>query len=82
MSLSDNSSGYEQTLHENNLKLTELQLYINKIERCICIVDFYLKGDKITSSTLQSRVLLSAALNKVVVAKHKCERPMQIVRLD
>ena len=39
MSLSDNSSGYDETLRENNLQLIELQFYINNIIRCIGIVD-------------------------------------------
>ena len=38
--LSDNSDGYDQTLRKNNLKLTELQLYINNIARCIVAVVF------------------------------------------
>ena len=36
--LSDNSSGYEQTLCEKNLQLTELQFYIKNIARCLGIV--------------------------------------------
>ena len=31
-------SGYKQTLYENNMQLTELKLYINKIARCLGIV--------------------------------------------
>ena len=34
----DNSSGYEQTLRENNMQLTELQFYTNNITRCLSIV--------------------------------------------
>ena len=33
------SSGYEQTLSENNMKLTELQFYIKNITSCIGIVN-------------------------------------------
>ena len=36
--LSENSSGYEQMLYEKNMQLTELQLYINNIARCLGIV--------------------------------------------
>ena len=38
MSLSGNSSGYEQTLSKNNLQIIELQFYINNIASCIGIV--------------------------------------------
>ena len=38
MSLSDNSSGYEQTLCEKNLQLMELKFYIKDITRCLVIV--------------------------------------------
>ena len=34
-----NSSGYEQTICDNNLQLTELQFYINNVARCLGIVD-------------------------------------------
>ena len=37
MILSEKLSGYEQTIREKNLQLTELQLYINNIARCLCI---------------------------------------------
>ena len=39
LSLSDNSSGYEQTLLEKNLQLTELKFYINNIGGCLGMVD-------------------------------------------
>ena len=39
LSQSGNSSGYEQTLCEQNLQPMELQLYINNIARCLGIVD-------------------------------------------
>ena len=42
-----NSSGYEQTLCENNMQLTELQLYINNIARCIGILGLLSAARKI-----------------------------------
>ena len=36
---SDSSSGYEKMLHDKSMQLTELQLYINNIARCLEIVD-------------------------------------------
>ena len=39
LSLSYNSSGYEQTLYKKNMQLTKLQFYINNIARCLGIVD-------------------------------------------
>ena len=39
LSISDNSSGYEQTLREKNMQLMALQFYINNIPRCLDIVD-------------------------------------------
>ena len=36
---SNNSSGYEKTLCDKNLQITELQLYINNIKKCLGIVD-------------------------------------------
>ena len=41
LSQSGNSSGYEQTLREKNLQLTELQLYTNNIARSLGIVDIF-----------------------------------------
>ena len=39
LSLSENSSGYEQTIRNNNMQLMELQFYIKNIARCLGIVD-------------------------------------------
>ena len=39
LSLSENWCGYEQILREKNMQLMELQFYINKIARCLGIVD-------------------------------------------
>ena len=41
------------------MPLTELQLYINNIARCLVIVVFYMQGYNIVISTLSSSVLLS-----------------------
>ena len=39
MSQSGNSSGYEKTLCENSIQVTELHFYINNFVRCLVIVD-------------------------------------------
>ena len=66
LSLSYNSNYYEKMLPEINLQLTELQFYMNKIARCVCIVDVFSAGKCFSS----------------VQHFHKCSTLLQINYLE
>ena len=76
MSQSGNSSGYDQTLREKNMQLTELQFYINNITSCPGIVDLFIC--KYTGSSVQHFHKCSTLLQVYYIQITQQDQPIYI----